>query len=235
MKGYPRKTCKKAKAASLSLLCDGEEGQGLAALCEGVGGETCYPATHRLRRAGPGPGLGPPRGFCGEPQQVGDAAEITIVSSSARRALQASLIFGAPPPRLGRSPPPSVFGKHNGSHVSLPARRGFAGGPEHLGHEGDEPRAGEPAAGAAEKDDDKALAAHELGSDIGVLDPQQREWAATAAASRTTPTSFWGRFRSRLQRGACCIQPRRRERERDPSHEHEPPADGGAAAAQRAG
>lgn len=59
MKGYPRKTCKKAKAASLSLLCDGEEGLGLAALCEGVGGETCYPTVHRLRRAG--------RGFCGEP------------------------------------------------------------------------------------------------------------------------------------------------------------------------
>lgn len=186
----------------MSLLCDGEEG--LAALCEGVGGETCYPATHRLRRAG--------RGFCGEPQQVGDAGEITIVSSSARRALQASLIFGAP--RLGRSPPPSVFGKHNRSHVSelslATTRRGAAV----VGHEGDELR-GEPLPGAAPdpEKDEKSPLGHELGCGVGVLEGQRGAADGPPAPTRATSTSFWGRFRSRLQRGACCSEPR------DPSHE----------------
>ncbi|XP_034240526.1 uncharacterized protein LOC117644916 [Thrips palmi] len=121
MRGYPRKTCKKAQAASMSLLCHGQGHghgrhgeEGLSALCEGVGGETCYPVLHKLRRPG--------RGFCGDPQQIGDADEITIASSSARRALQASLIFGVPRRSPPPSVPPSVFGKHS-QHGAASANR----------------------------------------------------------------------------------------------------------------
>lgn len=124
------------------------------------------------------------------PCQVGDARDsITILSSSARRALQASLVLG-----VRRSPPPSVVGKpekdeSEGTWPSGESRGEPRGGP------------GSELRGVATMDSEQAAVLHKE-------EAQQGKQGTQNGKEHVQRKGLWkrlvGRLRSCLERRAGC-------------------------------
>jgi len=79
---HSRKSRKKARAASLSIFDDSEDSSSI--LCEGVGGETCYPPTRTRRHT---------RAFCGDPGLANQGTPKDTAPSQVKRTFFFPFLF----------------------------------------------------------------------------------------------------------------------------------------------